>query len=195
MRVVAMIALAVLIETSAQAYGLTVYVAHGPLVPLQVLSRAQELANDIFRGVGVQIDWCGHEPSRSHWDVERPIIVEMVNATRRDPAAPALASSFPYEGVHINVFYDRVKQTVVPELGPTVLAYVLVHEITHILQGTSRHSDTGVMKARWNNQDYRDMRYKHLSFAESDVRLIQMSVVARASGGTPIAAALDRKSR
>jgi hypothetical protein len=30
----------------------------------------------------------------------------------------------------------------------------LVHEISHVLQGTNRHSETGVMKARWNQEDY-----------------------------------------
>jgi hypothetical protein len=31
---------------------------------------------------------------------------------------------------------------------------VLVHEITHILEGSSEHSETGIMKARSNATDY-----------------------------------------
>ncbi len=66
----------------------------------------------------------------------------------RDFKSGALAFARPYEGVHITLFYDRVQAVTEPELTGTVLAHVLVHEITHILQGTCRHSATGVMKAR-----------------------------------------------
>ena len=47
-----------------------------------------------------------------------------------------------------------------PELTPNVLANVLVHEITHILQGPCWHSDTGVMKARWTHTDYMEIGRK-----------------------------------
>jgi hypothetical protein len=37
--------------------------------------------------------------------------------------------------------------------GISVTAVVLAHEITHVLEGTRRHSSTGIMKARWDNHD------------------------------------------
>jgi hypothetical protein len=67
------------------------------------------------------------------------------------------------------VFYDRIKQKPAPG---ELLAHVMVHEITHILQGISRHSDSGVMKANWSGEDFQRMRYKVLPFAEEDVVLI-----------------------
>ena len=57
-----------------------------------------------------------------------------------------LAYALPFEGTHIVVFYDRVEECVRADLFPTLLAYVLVHEITHILQEITRHSATGIMK-------------------------------------------------
>jgi hypothetical protein len=53
-----------------------------------------------------------------------------------------------------------------------VLAHVLVHEITHVLEGIDRHSATGIMKAHWNYNDYLEMRRKPLPFAHEDVNLI-----------------------
>jgi hypothetical protein len=50
---------------------------------------------------------------------------------------------------------------------------VLVHEITHILQGVDRHSESGIMKAQWTIDDYRAMASKPLSFTPLDVKLIQ----------------------
>ena len=58
------------------------------------------------------------------------------------------------------------------ELNRTGVAHVLVHEITHVIEGVTRHSASGIMKARWDTRDYFDMRRKPLSFAQEDVNLI-----------------------
>jgi hypothetical protein len=60
-----------------------------------------------------------------------------------------------------------------------VLAHVMVHEITHILQGVSRHSESGIMKARWTNNDYQEMMFQPLPFAPEDVKLVQLGLDAR----------------
>jgi hypothetical protein len=75
---------------------------------------------------------------------------------------------------------------------PHLLAHVLVHEITHILQGVARHSETGIMKAHWTPVDYRQMLVHPLPFAPEDVQLLQLSMEHRserlqAQSVTPIA--------
>jgi len=70
---------------------------------------------------------------------------------------------------HINIFLDRVEKTKYPGY---VMAYAMVHEIKHVLQGVSRHSDTGVMKTRWDFEDSCQMRLRHVLFASKDVALI-----------------------
>jgi hypothetical protein len=52
------------------------------------------------------------------------------------------------------------------------MAHVLVHEITHMLEGTCRHSATGIMKAHWDYRDYCEMRGRPLLLAQEDVDLI-----------------------
>jgi hypothetical protein len=58
---------------------------------------------------------------------------------------------------------------------------MLVHEITHILQGVSRHSDSGIMKARWEEDDYSHMDTKPLVFTKTHIVLIHQALNARAS--------------
>jgi hypothetical protein len=64
---------------------------------------------------------------------------------------------------------------------PNLLAHVLVHEITHLIQGINRHSDRGVMKARWDEDDYEQMRSRRLAFTEYDIRLIRLGLEVRSS--------------
>lgn len=59
------------------------------------------------------------------------------------------------------------------------MAHVLVHEITHMLQGTDWHSTTGIMKARWDQSDYFAMRSGPLPFSPEDVDLIREGIKAR----------------
>jgi len=47
-----------------------------------------------------------------------------------------------------------------PNQVSSVLAHVLVHEVTHILQGIPRHSESGVMKAQWDSNDFAQMTWE-----------------------------------
>ena len=52
----------------------------------------------------------------------------------------------------------------------------MAHEITHVLQGISRHSETGLRRARWSPEDYRQLPSKPLLLTPYDVKLIRMGV-------------------
>ena len=58
---------------------------------------------------------------------------------------------------------------------------MLVHEITHILQAVSRHSETGIMRARWDEEDLLNMYWKPLEFEPRDIDLINRGLAARAA--------------
>jgi len=190
MKILAMVAMAVVLETGARADQVTVYIQGLSVVPTDVFSRAQVLANQMFAGAGVRIDWHRGGPGRSHSEQGQAIVIEMATDTPRAQMPDALAYALPYEGVHITVFYDRVRLAGDVQSTPNVLAHVLVHEITHILQGTCRHSATGVMKARYTQQDYREMKQRPLPFAEEDVQLIQFGLAQRSTGGDTLIAAV-----
>jgi len=81
------------------------------------------------------------------------------------------------------VFYDRVLQSD-PNLVTRLLAYTLAHEITHILEGITRHSRHGIMKAHWDREDRFQIALGNLEFAPEDVDLIYRGLVGRISAST-----------
>ena len=88
----------------------------------------------------------------------------------------------PSEGVHITVLYQNLAWSLSkPNFAPVLLAHVLVHEITHILEGVPRHSETGVMKAYWTLDDYYYMQKNTLPFASEDIELIHRGLAQRRS--------------
>jgi len=138
------------------------------------LTGAEKLAQKMLAGIGVETEWRGNSCSKGG-----DIVITLSYQTPASKLPGAFAYSLAYEGRHIEVFWDRVLRKVPSAVAPILLAHVLVHEIAHILQGVSRHSETGVMKAAWNPDDYFQMRRKPLEFTEDDVRLIHRGIAAR----------------
>jgi hypothetical protein len=48
-----------------------------------------------------------------------------------------------------------------------------------IIQGVSRHSDTGMMKPHWSSKDLKEMRYKPLPFTPEDLILLDSGLAMR----------------
>jgi hypothetical protein len=139
-----------------------------------VLPLAEQTASKMLAEAGVTIDW-------RHGLAGCPapgILISLSSKAPADVPPDALAYALPYDGSHIVIFYDRLQRRVRPAEISSLLAHVLVHEITHILQGISRHSPHGVMKAHWNGPDYQAMRWKPLSFTPEDIDLIHRGLAA-----------------
>jgi hypothetical protein len=139
--------------------------------------QAQMIASKMFAGIGVKIEW------RHSCNVSAAQVIR-ITLTEETPNAllpGALAYALPYQGSTIRLFYDRLSENREAAPLPRMLAHVLVHEITHILQGITRHSDQGVMKARWDARDFIHMAVKTLPFADEDIDLIYRGLAGRAS--------------
>jgi hypothetical protein len=108
------------------------------------------------------------------------IVIDLSDDTPASLKPGALAYAFPYEGTHIRVFYDRIIQHHGIRRMPAVLGHVLAHEITHVLQGLSRHSAAGIMKACWEQRDFDFMDRKPLRFTTEDIDLIYRGLAHRA---------------
>ncbi len=96
-----------------------------------------------------------------------------------DAPQQVLAYAYPVEGTRILIFPDRVAAISPEPRFHTTLAYVLVHEVTHILQGVPRHSREGIMKAQWTPGDYFEMIYHRLGFTEDDLALLYAGLERR----------------
>jgi hypothetical protein len=165
---------------------LTVYVLQESVAPSLVMLTSRAQAGKMFADIGISIQWRSGRPQDS---LPRDfVIIEMLDSTPRYCYPGAVACAMPYDRTHIKVFYDRVRTSVYSQTIPALLAHVFVHEITHVIQGFSRHSSAGVMKARWDAHDFLLMGSKPLPFTQEDVHFIQMGLAAReaqsiASGG------------
>lgn len=142
-----------------------------------ILMLAQGVASGMFATAGVHINWRTGQPKTS--EPERPILIEFTSLTPKTLDPGALAYAYVFEGVHIRIFYDRVRNTDRPRATVIPLAHVMVHEITHILEGVNRHSEWGVMKARWTPNDFVDMQHKPLPFDPLDILLIRKGLANR----------------
>jgi hypothetical protein len=152
-----------------------------------VANAAEVLASRMFSQIDVQIDW---RAANSCAGLCNALTVSISDNTPANQSPGALAYALPYEGTHIVVFYDRIKGQVDGSMVPRLLAHVLVHEITHILQRVGRHSASGVMKARFNETDHFKMKGKGLGFTKEDIDLIHIGLAwrqARLAENTSIA--------
>src|SRR5215469_15385250 len=143
--------------------------------------QARMIASHVFARAGVRIDW--------RWEIracpENGIAVILSDATPADRMPGALAYNQPYQGNRIVVFYDRIVQSKPQVPVQVLLGHVLAHEIAHVLQGLSRHSSSGIMKAKWSSCDYADMRRNSFGFALEDIDLIHLGFANRRSSLEP----------
>jgi len=146
----------------------------------EIQNQAQTVASRIFAGIGVKIRWRGSR------NCPREAIYVSVSSDKPASDHPgALAYAMPYGGRNIVVFLDRVvsldRKDMPSSLGGRLLGYALAHEMTHILQGQVRHSETGVMKAQWDAEDHHQIMLGRLGFAAEDVDLIYQGLDRRRS--------------
>ncbi|MEP7354722.1 MAG: hypothetical protein ABI824_15950 [Acidobacteriota bacterium] len=139
--------------------------------------RARDLASKMFASAGVNIAWhglkgCPKGAVRIHYSYE----------TRPALLPGALAYALPFEGETIVVFYDRMKacgDVLGASTRAALLAHVLTHEITHILQGVAVHSQTGIMQPEFTQQDRANMARKPMTFTDADVELLHLGISVR----------------
>ena len=174
MKIVTVLTTAVLAGAAAQADESTVTVCTEGLAGYRAAAPALPIAAAMFASAGIRIEWRetlkGCPPQGS--------LITLGMRTPQEFHPGALAYALPYEGAHISVFCDRI-DALGNALMPHLLAHVLVHEITHILQGMTRHSGQGVMKAQWNQQDFNLMLGRSLEFTSLDVDLIHNGIAKR----------------
>ena len=166
----------------------TAYVSSDVGLASPALYMSECRAAKVFSEAGIQIKWrLGTAPSYND-TMQRVVQVRIVSRAPDSANPGALAVALPYEGIHLTIFYDRVTR-VMPEAPQVLLGYVLVHEITHLLEGFSRHSFAGVMKGNWDRMDGCRMRNDKFFLSAEDTQLIHIGIAARAAR-TQIASSL-----
>jgi hypothetical protein len=152
----------------------TVKVCLAPGSNTQVF-RSEQQASEIFARIRVKLDW--RRDPRSCAPPDRGITITLSEPTEPSFRPGEMAYALPFGPLMIKVLYDRVKAAGVPPL----MGYLLVHEIAHILSGTNDHASAGIMKSRWDDNDYADMRRGRLTFTSGDVWLIYNGLKTRSA--------------
>lgn len=158
-----------------------------------VLARAQDEVTQMYAMIGVDTTWL--KPRRMAkrrfglslltGDPAPDVTVMVLSQSMTNRIAPpedalGLAATSATERGHIAyVFYDRLRsltrQCHVSDV--TALTLVLAHEIGHLLLPHGTHSDTGVMRGRWDRERFRLLDTRQLGF--TPVQGQQMRRVAR----------------
>jgi predicted Ser/Thr protein kinase len=184
MRILVVLAVVTLVQTGfardsrgVNETGTPVCVSNSP--DMQTRAIAQSLAGKMFAEAGVKIDW------RTMWSCPAGAIrIRFSESTLPSLYPGAWAYALPYEGSTIVVFNDRVQRWAQSSGSPTrltraLLAYIMVHEIIHVLQGVVRHSEEGVMKPKFTPADLDRMFFAALPFTAEDRMLLQQGLARR----------------
>jgi hypothetical protein len=177
------IAMAAGLSAHAQKCAVMVYAHANRIVPTGMLPHAELKSAAMFREIGVEVRWrTGAVQANAGDDAcGAPIVIQLEDSGNARVPLDALAYATPFaeSGTCIHVFADRIIENRGPMFATDVLAHVLAHEITHVLERTDRHAESGVMKAHWDGRDFRYMRWSPLPFAAEDVDLIHRGIAQR----------------
>jgi hypothetical protein len=147
------------------------------------LHRFVERTKDILvtAGLSVQVEACARgaedDPCATHTGSARRLQVRVIprsaKSTTKAGHSPLGESFADHDGgTYASVFLDRVTdeaaETNVPMV--TVLAYTAAHEIGHLLLGDETHTPRGLMKAKWDRNDFQAMCQGRLHFNEDQSR-------------------------
>jgi hypothetical protein len=137
------------------------------------INQAMTIAERMYSRIGIKLRWKSATACP-----DSGIRVDLTSHTPVHYNPGALAVAFPYEGTHIRLFIDRIGQ-VQAKTRSFLMGHVLAHEIAHILEGVSRHSADGIMKANFDDHDCSIMQFVDLPFDPYDVGLIRTGIARR----------------
>lgn len=177
------IAMAAGLRASAQDCVVTVYVRTDALAPTGMVFLAEAKTTAIFRAIGVPMRWRAGAPPSKPLDKAcgAPLVIRIEYSDGVHVSSEALAYAMPFvdSGTCIHILLDRVLRSSTASLAPEVLAYVLAHEITHVLERIDRHSEEGIMKAHWGSSDFQRMACSGFAFAADDIEMIHSGIAQR----------------
>jgi hypothetical protein len=175
----------------------------------KTLIQAEKEVTKIFHKIDVETSWfhipvpSGEEPSNSpsappvsspgvHLSISiypqsmaKPLEERLANMDHVFGFAPRTEDE---PGRWIYIFYHRVEELVqkqrLLEHKARILGLAMAHEIGHLLLPFHSHSPRGIMRARWDRQDFQLATYGNLDFTPKQAELIR-SEVQRKGGLDP----------
>lgn len=152
------------------------------------MAHAEIVARQIMASAGVKVRFAISAPTRPELQTAaceiaaatETIDVRLAYSVPHEYKPGVLAEAHPFAncGIRITVFINRVSRLFEMRLAPdsSILGHVLAHELGHVLLRLENHSATGLMKARWTDHDFVQMRSKIFAFTPAAIAMIQANL-------------------
>ena len=134
-------------------------------VPAIILNKSQDKVARIFADAGRGVEWTETEPTFS---------VQIVARALGYGRASSTVMGVALRGATAQIFFNQVQdfaRTCHVEVA-TLLAYVMAHEVGHLLLPRMPHSLTGLMKADWDTAMVREAAVGSLTFTGAQIKRI-----------------------
>jgi hypothetical protein len=156
-------------------------------IPTAAIARAQRLASDLYRDIGIRTTWKStlrpatpsNGPAEPVDVNERFVIILTPKMTALLPApssAMGMAAATPNEGGRVAyVFFERLRQAArqARSHAMDVMGLVIAHELGHLLLPAGSHAQRGLMRAVWSLEDLGHIGHKsRFEFTATHAELI-----------------------
>ena len=140
-------------------------------VPTQLLDDSRDIVTRIFASAGLAVRWTDTAPQFTV-----TIVPQVLGYARASSPVMGIARRSS-DGLMVQVFFRQVQdfaRTYRVDLS-TILAYVIAHEVGHLLLPGGAHSPTGLMQAGWDRVVVREAVRDLLTFTEAEASRIRAS--------------------
>ncbi len=171
------------VSVAAEECAVNVSLGSANLANAATLIKAKTVAAEVFGGIGVGLGWSAKGiPDNRRCVIRIKALLEISSSFHEHPDSLAYATVGVRADREVHIFIDRVAAMVPESSFGILLGHVLAHEITHVLEGVPRHSERGLMKARWGRSDLQRLVDHPLRFDLVDQALIHAALADAASG-------------
>ncbi len=183
-------------SVSAQTAALQVqvydYTGLSPAALHEFITRTQEILTGA--GISVEVDACARGVAtscESRRGSFRQVVIRVVTGALKDSnqhrwqhLAQSIAThdGGTYASVYLKLAEEEAAETNLPRI--LVLSYAAAHEVGHLLLGDDAHTPQGLMKADWENEDFRAMAQNRFHFSAEQARELKRRYGAGRSAGT-----------
>ncbi len=154
--------------------------------PLAEVLQAEEQAGRVYRDAGIEVEWinCPGERDTGCREADIPSLFVLTlgreRQARKGDERYGFALAFG-DSNHAAVIYPRVDAATKENpayRGCGLLGMVMAHELGHLLFRSTRHGE-GVMKAKWNEGDFRAMSQRQMRFTQEQATTLRRMVELR----------------
>jgi len=155
------------------------------------LPAARGQVESAFRATGIAVEWLDCHGTSAPAHCQSPpqadeVVIRIVTATETSkgpfvPLGVSLVDPRTRTGCYATVYIDRVlalAQRVDIEAG-TVLGRAIAHEIGHLLLGTARHAEAGLMRKIWSPTELQRNDSDDWIFLRQEAAAIREAVAMR----------------